>query len=378
LRGGFDFWRGVVGSGTCAEAARTSGTNGTDLIIAETIHFQAHHFRSDLTDDESRELFRTSVRYVEIELFTYCNRKCWFCPNAKMPERQDKAGNQYMDDGLYLRILDELASIDYCGQIQFGRYNEPLADHRTISARIKQARDRLPKAWLYSHTNGDFLTPRYLDLLGTAGLNELCVQTYLGNDQRWDEAAILARQAQQLDKLGLKIRKTRCSVPGFRHHVETDYSGTQYPSTMLVTLDARNFDRIGTDRGGLLPICQDKPRTAPCMIPFERLYVDWTGDTMPCCNLRSDRPEHAAYVACRLQDGNSIFAAFAALHGWRKSLMRFGPKAAPCSNCRYDEDSVGAESAPDLERIYARIKSFSDASSAIRDALASDTKVTCP
>jgi hypothetical protein len=53
-----------------------------------------------------------------------------------------------------------------------------------------------------------------------------------------------------------------------------------------------------------------------------------------------------------LQDGNSIFQAFAALHGWRKSLMRFGEKAAPCATCRYDENDIAESNAPELERMY--------------------------
>ena len=27
-------------------------------------------------------IFQRAVRMVEIEVFSYCNRRCWFCPNA--------------------------------------------------------------------------------------------------------------------------------------------------------------------------------------------------------------------------------------------------------------------------------------------------------
>jgi MoaA/NifB/PqqE/SkfB family radical SAM enzyme len=313
--------------------------------LGETVQFTANHFRSDLSDAEKRDLFRCSVRYVEIELFTYCNRKCWFCPNSSMPFRQDKDGNEFMDRGLYSRILDDLASIDYRGQIQFGRYNEPLADD-AILARINEARDTLPRAWLYTHTNGDFLTPLYLDELKAAGLRELKIQTYLGNNERWDETAILDRQRSQLARLGLRIRKTLTAAPGQRHFHETDNPG------MLVTIDARNFDAIGTDRGGLVEIRQDRSRTAPCLIPFSNMYIDWNGNVVPCCNIRSDVAEHAEFVVSRLQDGASIFDAYAALHGWRLSLLRFGEKSGPCTTCRYDEDAVPESAAPELERIY--------------------------
>lgn len=314
--------------------------------MPDTVTFTANHFRSNLKDAEQRDLFRCSVRYVEIETFTYCNRKCHFCPNASIPQRQDKAGNKYMDRALYARIIDELRSIDYQGQIQFGRYNEPLAERKLIGAIIGYARVALPRAYLYTHTNGDFLTREYLDELRSEGLDGLAIQTYLGNGQRWDGFKMLDRQLQQVERLGLRIRKTITAAAGLRHYHELDYDG------MYVTLDARNFDAIGTDRGGLLQIRQDTPRTAPCLIPFSTLYVDWDGSTMPCCNLRSDVAEHAQYAVCRLQDGNSIFEAFAALHGWRTSLLRFGEKSAPCATCRYDEDAVSPESAEGLERVY--------------------------
>ncbi len=340
------------------------------MTAGQVINFYPHHFRSSLSSDEAREMFRNSVTFVEIETFTYCNRKCWFCPNSEMPERQDKAGNKFMDEALYLRIMDDLGSIDYAGQIQFGRYNEPLAD-RVILKRIEQARARLPRAYLYSHTNGDFLTRGYLEDLRGAGLNELALQTYLRNDQRWDESAMLERQAEQLNRLGLRIARPITVAPGLRHYHETDFKG------MVVRIDARNFEAIGTDRGGLVQIQQNRPRIAPCLIPFSNLYVDWTGDVVPCCNIRSDRAEHAQYVACRLQDGHSIFEAFAALHGWRKSLMRFGEKAAPCSTCRYDEDSVSESQAGELERIHGRLLGVLASSDAIRSALSSGEPV-CP
>lgn len=316
--------------------------------MSTEIRFHPDQLRGDLSPGEARALFRNCVQFVEIETFSYCNRKCWFCPNAALPYRQDRQHNQYLDEALYLRILDELASIDYAGQVQFGRYNEPLAD-RVILTRIRQASDRLPGAWLYTHTNGDFLTRDYLAELRGAGLRGLALQSYLGNGQHYDEQQMQARQAQQLRQLGLRIVQTFCSEANVRHYHLTNYPG------LRVTIDARNFDRIGNDRGGLVDVNPTAQRTAPCLVPFTNLYVDWTGNTMPCCNLRSDMPEHAPYVACRLQAGASIFEAYAALHAWRRSLMRFGPKASPCNTCRYEEASVPPASAERLEQIFADI-----------------------
>lgn len=310
----------------------------------DAVTFTANHFRSELPPDDARSLFACSVRYVEIECFSYCNRRCHFCPNATIPQRQDKAGNRHMPEELYLRILDDLASIGYRGEIQFGRYNEPFSD-RSILDRISQARERLPMAYLYSHTNTDFLTPAYLDEIAGAGLDGLELQVYLGNGDRYDESEMLARRKQILRRLGLSLLTTVCSSPGFRHQHVTDYS------RMQVRIDCRNFDAIGTDRGGLVQI-QQRPRVAPCLIPFKSMYIDHDGSVVPCCNIRSDVPEHEPYVVSRLHDGASIFDAYVALHGWRLGLMRFGEKSGPCATCRYGETDVGIEAADGLERIW--------------------------
>jgi hypothetical protein len=314
-----------------------------------TVNFHADQFEPALSPQRSRDLFKLCVKFVEIETFTYCNRKCWFCPNAIMPARQDKAGNRYMDEELYLRILRDLGSIGYDGQIQFGRYNEPLAD-RIILTRIRQARQHCPNGWLYTHTNGDFLTREYLDELRAAGLTAIALQSYLGNDDHYDEERMLARQQQQLRKLGLQIARTIVSVPRVRHYHLTDYPGLQ------LTIDARNFDQIGTDRGGLVEVnVSQEARTAPCLVPFTNVYVDWTGNTVPCCNIRSDRAEHQGYVVSRLQEGTSIFDAYVALHGWRKSLMRFGPKNSPCDTCNYEVAAVAPDAAPQLDGLYRQL-----------------------
>src|ERR1700722_1844820 len=315
------------------------------------IWFHAAQFKPSLPPQASRVLFKNAVKYVAIETFTFCNRKCWFCPNVDMPFRQDRTGNQYIDDALYLRILHDLGSVEFAGQIQFGRYNEPLAD-RIILTHIRQARQHVPDSRLYVHSNGDYLTPAYLDELRSAGLNAICLQSYLGNKDHYDEDRMLARQQQQLKKLGLGIARTITSIPNVRHHHLTDYPGMQ------ITTDARNFESIGTDRGGLVQVNVAKAvRTAPCLVPFTDVHIDWLGNTAPCCNIRSDRPEHQNYIVSKLKDGTSIFDAYVALYGWRKHLLRFGPKDAPCDTCNYEADLVPADQAPQLEAVYQQLAS---------------------
>jgi len=101
----------------------------------------------------SRELFRNYVRVVEIENHSYCNRTCWFCPNAQIDRHSE---NILMADAVYEKILSDLESIEYSQALIWSRYHEPLA-HESIYDRIAQARKRLPSAYLVLVSNGDYL-----------------------------------------------------------------------------------------------------------------------------------------------------------------------------------------------------------------------------
>ena len=293
-----------------------------------SFNFVAEHFSNELTQERAKALFKLSVCQVEIETFTYCNRSCWFCPNARIDRRSN---NRYMDEALYLRILSELAAIDYDQVITYSRYNEPLAD-RIILQRLRQARETLPKACLSTHTNGDYLNRSYLDELKEAGLNRLCVQVYCGGkEEPFNEERILNQMIQRIMSLGLPYNMTS-AVKGIRYMAQISYEG------MEVTFDARNFAVIGVDRGQTVTLPKTYERRSPCLVVFQHMYIDYDGTVVPCCNIRSDEPQHAPFLIDRLQDNRSIYQAFgnSSLALWRRKLVAFGPKMKPCNTCRYE------------------------------------------
>jgi radical SAM protein with 4Fe4S-binding SPASM domain len=283
------------------------------------------HFKTAGSRAESKAVFASSVRQVELEVSTYCNRTCWFCPNSRIDRRST---NHYMDEGLYLRILSELAEISYGHIITYNRYNEPLAD-RIILQRLRQARTALPQACLSTATNGDYLTRPYLDELQDAGLNRLFIMTYLGNDEPFSDASMLTRMTSKALELGLRCEFTEATA-GVRYSAALTYHG------MDVYLEARNFAVVGTDRGKLVAM-PPYVRTSWCPVVFTDLVIDWNGRVVPCCNIRSDAPEHANYVVDDLSTGRSIFESFAAsnLVNWRRSLFNFESKQPPCDSCRH-------------------------------------------
>jgi hypothetical protein len=65
--------------------------------------------------------------------------------------------------------------------------------------------------------------------------------------------------------------------------------------------------------------------------------MDFNGKVMPCCNLRSDHPQHLPFVLGDLTKGQeSIFDVYAGLPftDWRRGLVTVGEKGDPCRTCK--------------------------------------------
>ena len=93
------------------------------------------------------------IRLIEIELFSYCNRTCSFCPNSFIDRL---SFNELLDINLFKKIIKELKLVDYSNYISFSRYNEPLSYRDILDDRIKYIRKELPKSKLVLNTNGDY------------------------------------------------------------------------------------------------------------------------------------------------------------------------------------------------------------------------------
>lgn len=294
-----------------------------------------NHFRDDLDNDKAREFFKQTVNMVEIEVFSFCNRKCWFCSNTYVDRHSE---NIFMHESLYSKIISNLKEIDYSNHISYSRYNEPLAD-KIILNRLREAREALPNATLRINTNGDYLEQNYLEELYEAGLRHLNIQVYLpGKTEYTDEVA--ARYAVSMIKRFSLPYRFRFKKPGEWLEYNLDYRD------MAIRLYARNFVANGTDRGKIVDsIESDAIRKSPCLIPFHDLYIDYNGKVVPCCNIRSDWPDHSEYVLGDLSKEESIFSVFTSttIVSWRKVLINYDGKEPPCDSCRFEEIDPTAE-----------------------------------
>jgi hypothetical protein len=309
---------------------RERTANSYQRISQEPMRVFNEHFQTNLPNFAAIELFRQSVKQIEMELSTYCNRACSYCPNSVIDRRHS---SDYMSDGLFNNILSQLKSIDFSGILHFHRYNEPLANKEYILSRISKTRQLLPKASIGIFTNGDYLDRTYLDKLYEAGCRSLqATLQYEGS--KYDTPMMFNRLKDRVLKLGYEFAIG--STPG-----PITASVKVKDMTFIYTAPDRSVNErgymFGMNRGESLQVNMAFRRTSPCIVPFMEMQIECDGTLLPCCNLRSDIPSHHNCVLGRLDETSNIFLEWsnACYVKWRKMLISHGLKDSPCRSCNY-------------------------------------------
>ncbi len=313
------------------------------------------HFRSGIGEEAARRLFRASVRTVEIETFSYCNRRCWFCANAYIDRR---SRNSFLDEAVFGKILAGLAVVRFRGTVNLSAYNEPLADP-AILEHIRRTRRAAPGAAISIYSNGDYLDADLLSRLRAAGLDEINLSIHTGDRDEFDDGKIRRRIAALGRRIGAEIAITACE-PGLFYKARARVRG------MRVRLYEPDMRRLGANMGELVDGVPARPeRLSPCLAPFTNFCVNHTGHVVPCCRIRSDADAHRDFVIADLREEETIFDAYAhgRLAAWRRSVARYGPKGAPCRSC----DNAELPDTPRLRRRYAAVAAVADRAAAEDD-----------
>ena len=106
---------------------------------------------------------------ISVEISTYCNRKCSYCPNYNY-----ETPKLYADENIVYKIIDYLAELNYSGWISFSFYNEPTLDER-LTTFIKYANNKIPKATIMIFSNGDFLNIEKAKEYKDAGVDQFII-----------------------------------------------------------------------------------------------------------------------------------------------------------------------------------------------------------
>ena len=225
-------------------------------------------------------------------------------------------------------LISQLKEINYSGELTYSRYNEPLAKKEIILKRLKQARNMLPNATLRINTNGDYITKEYIDELDGVGLDQLWIQQYLRNDERYDHEKMREKSESKIKKLGLSS-EVIIDINGCK----LEYSLSH--KRMTIHIRSRNFEVDGSSRGNSVDIASGYTRTLKCKQVFNNMYIDYNGNVMVCCALRSDIPDHAIGIMGHISD-DRIWDIHASdkYTSWREHHKTDGPKEGPCKTCR--------------------------------------------
>lgn len=276
---------------------------------------------------DMREAFRQAVRWIEIETSSQCNRRCSYCPNSIHGRAK---GNDFLDWAVFSRLLDDLAEVDFSGEIVFSGNNEILMHERNFDY-LAEARQRLGGARLVVLSNGDYLDRPRLERLRESGIDRLVVTLHPGPGKPYDEAEVERRAGMLSDRTGVALVRTE-HVPGrlllFAAHLDG----------MEITAALHNFAVTGHNWAGVLPGYEEHVRTDPCGYPLRQFVVNHDGDIFACCVAFRERDqgnEHSGMVTGNLRDYPSIFHAYGSeqLLAWRRALFSNAPKTGPCRTC---------------------------------------------
>ena len=205
----------------------------------------------------------SNLRLVEIELFSYCNRKCSWCPNSYI-DRQNKV--KYLDFGVLHSLLCELKQSGYSGNFSFSRYNEPFSNIKVLNMAIKMIKKTFPDAVMVSNTNGDYITE---EIIETMFIDELTIMDY---DYKGRDYCLSKLQ--------------EWNVKDIQEH-DHYFTGTYDNKKILYYYSWLEKANI-SDRGGNLKDWSLDKRENPCYEPLFFIGVNYDGTVSPCCNVRSD------------------------------------------------------------------------------------------
>ena len=309
--------------------------------------FVKDHFSSPDSVEERMSVFKRSVSNVVIEISSYCNRHCTYCPVSQVDRFTT---NKALPEEIFNRVISDLARVSYDKGVCLNLYNEPSADRELLLARIKTVRAALPASRIYFSTNGDYLDRQYLQEMVDAGLSELYITLHTPKGKPYTDTYAIHRLTEMAARLGKSVKITAFAP---NQTLQGDISLFDIQLHVFAT----NYDIFGSDRAGSVQslTAQAPQRVAPCDRPFEDFTISYDGTVFPCCQMFVDNAAHKE----RFSIGNvmaypSIFDIYAskAMASWRASLLRYGPKASPCDTCSEANVPGTQEQISERQKIY--------------------------
>lgn len=224
------------------------------------------------------ERFKANIRMVELEMHSFCNRQCWFCPNQFI-DRQGPV--QWLDEFILDKVLSDLALINYDNIITFSGNCEPFSQRMEFIDKVHIVRRYLPDAFLMTNTNTDYLTTNLVNQAALAGMDVIKAQLYFEKDEEFTNQAV----SEKFIKLNDKLPDIRFIEP---------IEGQFYARVdgMIIHAYAKDWHKVGHNRCDV-SVRKPQMRMLTCGEPIQYIGISYEGMVTPCCNLRGDYELHA-------------------------------------------------------------------------------------
>lgn len=269
-----------------------------------------------------------NVRSIEVEIHSYCNRKCDWCPNKKI----DRSFCEIMPLQTYKNLLNNLKTNNFNGVISFSRYNEPMSNIKLLKEYTKIAKEILPNIKLVSNTNGDYFFEENL------------------KDLNIDELSIMDYDCKGVDYCISKLKNNNITITSIENN---NIYGT-YKNMKIVYVANWAKHILLENRGGFLNsdiYYFDKElnqnirmkwknectlRNEVCYEPIYFIAIDYNGNVMPCCHMRSDNVKHVPYILGNINNTSlqNIYMSKKAIEFRNYMSTSQETYAFPCTYCQ--------------------------------------------
>lgn len=317
--------------------------------LAENNDIDVRLFTVNTNPSIQKQLFKKFVGTIHLELHSFCNRKCSYCPVSQVDRLKNPIS---LESKSYEGLLENLRSIDFDGRISINVYNEPLADESTI-AKIESIRRHLPEVRISSNSNGDYLTKELLDKLAAAGLNDLFVTLHTPPSKSYEDCHRLEALFNFYFKIGLKPE-----FKSFRSERRIETKAKYENLNLEVFCTNWSSPDLGNSRGSTVKSLETKQvRDFPCFRPFREMVIHSNGDVYPCCEFFPDihGKDYPAAGSIHTDDIFSIYSG-KVFANYRRHLFNFTPKSGFCKHCMEDKETVNFSLAPQHHAVVNSLK----------------------
>ena len=269
------------------------------------------------------------LKSVELELHSYCNRQCTWCPNKTL----DRSFYEEMPEEMFNSIIETLAENNFSETISFTGYFEPMSNIELLKNRVNYIHEKLPNARVKVNTNGDFLNKENLDGLNLYKLNIndydckgrfACVSKLInsGCENIRNELKHLSRQSVVASHKNIEFVEYRIDWP---KHVKLQDRGGYFEEDELIYKDIT------------LQWAKNKAtRTEICVHTIDNLVIYYNGEVTFCTNIRPDNPNHKDFIIGNINKNTlEEIYTYSKAREFRDSLLSlcFYNYPLPCKRC---------------------------------------------